>query len=839
MKINVAPYSYILRRHLLLVTGVLVIISLFSCNPTKKLHSGEYLLNKNKVIYRLNAPPKAKGLATDITDIGKEGIEKLEIPQRIAPSEVLPYVKQKPNTKILFVFPFYLYLYNLPDSVNTAKAKVLRDSAYIIKARKKGWKDEKLKRKIDRKTGREWIMSQGEAPIILDSALALKSTEQIKTFLFNKGYFNATVKDSIHIGGQKADVSYIIKPGKPYKINNVNYLFEDLQLAAEVFTDTANCKIRKNDIYDKDILDAESERITRQLNNSGYYYFSKQYIYYTLDTNNKTHRINLTINVKKYLERDKANKDSTVEVSHVRYYIRHVTVQMNYDPTKVASYHAGDTVNYEGLTIVYPKGGQLCLKPNILKLKIFIAPGNIYKISNRESTYAGLTQLNEFSFISIKYAPGKDSNYVDCFIQLMPIVKHSVGAEFELTNTGGDAGTQGDVSYENYNQFNGAEKLIFKINGGLIAQQGFTSKTGDFLFNTAELGPELDLSIPRSLFPFTFVNSQTTIKLSFDYEERPDYYLRHVLGFSYAPIDIYSPNKKRHFTFALFEWNLVNASLSPAFIQQLDQYNLFFQNSFQNQVITDGRLSFVLNTQDPSRRKKHFDYFKFDFEFSGLVLAAAKNLLGLPFESGSYYIRQFNAPFSQYFKLDGEWRHYFILDRKQQIATRLLAGIGVPYGNSTEMPYTKSFWAGGSNDIRAWAIQTLGPGGSPPPVNNITIAGQVGEVKLEGNIEYRVKLIKYFDLAWFIDAGNIWLLRSVANQGIQNAYMETSGPDPFWNEIAIGTGPGFRFDFDYFVFRVDLGFPVRDPALSAEHRIVPIDESLSRIQLNIGVGYPF
>jgi len=840
MKINVVRHLTISRKGFPLITGVLAMISFFSCNPEKKLPKGEYLLNRNKIIYRFGSAEKAKGLTTDIADIGKEGIEKFEIPQRIAPSQILPYVKQKPNTKIFFVFPFYLYLYNLPDSVNTAKAKERRDSAYIIKARRKGWKDEKLKRKMDRRTGREWIMSQGEAPIVLDSALTQKSTEQIKTFLFNKGYFNAEVKDSVHISGQKADISYIIKPGKPYKIKTIQYLFEDPTLAAEICSDTVNSKIKKNEIYDQDILDGERDRITAELNNSGYYYFSKQYVSYTLDTNSKTHFINVTINIKKFLQRDKIDRDSTIEINHILFHIRHVTVQMDYDPTKVSFYHAGDSISYQGLIIVYPDKQQ-CLNPAVLKPKIFVIPGDVYRASNKEDTYTGLSQLNEFSYISIKYTPVNDSNYVDCYIQLMPVVKHSFGADFELTNTGGDAGTEGDVSYENYNQFNGAEKLIFKINGGFIAQQGFTSKTGNFLFNTANLGPEVDLAIPRPGFPFSLfhfarkVNPQTSIKLSFNYEERPDYYLRHVLGASYS-FD-YDPVKNQHITIALLEVNLVNASLNSSFSDSLKNYNLYFQNSFKSQLITDSRVSWTYTTQNPNKRQRHFSYIKFNIENSGFDLFALQHLgiVQFPMGSDGYYISGL-PPYSQYVKGDIEYRHYFIQGTKQKYVFRFLAGVGLPYDNSSAMPYTKSFWAGGSNDIRAWQIQTLGPGASPSSPDG----GEVGETKLEGNVEYRVNLIKYFDFAWFIDAGNIWLIRSPADEGLPLAYMNgIRSPNPFYNEIAIGTGPGFRFDFNYFVFRVDLGLPVKDPSLPAQHRILSFDESLKRVVLNIGVGYPF
>lgn len=844
MNITVVPHKYTPRRFLLLVTGALIMALLFSCNTVKKVQKGEHLLTHNHVIYRFGSTQKNKGIATDITDIGKEGIEKFEVPQRVNAAAVLPYVKQKPNTRIFFIFPFYLYLYDLPDSVNTATAKARRDSAYILKARKKGWKDEKLKRKMARRTGREWIMSQGEPPVIFDSSLTQRSTEQVRTFLFNKGYFDAEVKDSIHLSDQKANVFYIVKLGKPYKIRNVQYAFEDLGLATEILSDTANCKIKKKDVYDKDIIDAESDRITTELNNAGYFYFTKQYVSYTLDTNSKSHFINVTINIKKFVQRDRFNRDSTIETNHIAYHIRHVIIQMNYDPTKIGFYNPTDSILYNGILIVSP--GELLLKPKILQPKIFVNPGDLYRVENRENTYAGLAQLNEFSYVSVKYIPVADSNYLDCYIQLMPVVKHSVGAEFEGTNTGGDLGVAGDLSYANYNQFDGAEKLQFKINGGLIAQEVFSSGNSNTLLNTEDLGPELDLFIPRPLFPYNsllqlfplnlinYTNPQTSLKLTFDYQLRLDDYVRHVLGLSYG-LDFSSKNKKSHFTLALFEWNLVNAYLTPYFIQQLDNYNLFFQNSFQNQVITDGRFSWTYTTQNSLKKRTHFMYLKPDIEWSGLVFDAAKHLLNLPLESGSYYIQQFNSPYSQYIKLDADFRQYFLQGKKQTYVLRFFGGYGLPYANSTGLPYTKSFWAGGSNDIRAWPIQELGPGGSPASL----VAGQVGEIKLEGNFEYRVKLVKYFDFAWFIDAGNIWLIKSVANQGIQRAYMETSGPDPFWDEIAIGTGPGFRFDFDYFIVRFDLGEPIRDPSLSPGHRILSLDRSIHRTVLNIGIGYPF
>ncbi len=782
----------------------------------------------------------------------KRGIEQFQIPQKIAPSEVLPYTKQKPNTKILFIWPFYLELYNLPDSAKAAAKQAKRDSFLVEKNRrriakgKKSWTPEDSISKFEpRFLSKSWIMAQGEPPVILDSALTEKSRVQIQSFLFNKGYFEAKVKDSVHKRGRKAEVTYILKPGKPYKISNIRYFFEDLGLAPEIYSDTVHSLIRRNDIYDKDNFDAESDRLTRQLNNAGYYYFTKQYVSYTLDTNSKTRLIEVSINIKKFVQRDPDNKDSTIQTNHVRYYIRHVTIQMDYDPSSTF-YHPRDSMMYDGLKIM-DTVGKLCMKPNKFRLKIFVTPGDVYRIINREDSYTGLSQLGEFTYISVKYVPVKDSNVVDCYIQLMPRVKHDFGTSLELTNTGGDGGIQGDLSYGNYNQFRGGEKLQVKIVGGLIASQLLATGSKNteinkyIPLNTVDFGPELDLTLPRpwlffNIFKFKRrVNPQTNFKLSYNYQQRPDY-TRRILGGSYS-FD-YDPIKNQHLTFTLFEVNFVNANLSQDFADTLRHYNLFLQNSFKNQVITDGRASWVITNQVGGRQKRFF-YIKLNGEFSGLLFDAFKHVLKLPVDSnGIYHVPALNAPYSQYFKLDGEYRQYWLLGnaQKQKIVFRALAGWGYAYYNSTEMPFSKSFWAGGSNDIRAWAVQTLGPGGS----TSSAVLGHIGDVKLEENIEYRVSLIKYFNFAWFFDAGNIWLLQNKGTQGIPLAYFEYKGPNVFWTQTAVGTGPGFRLDFGFFVIRFDIGQPIRDPSLSAGHRLIPLhDYTAKRTVYNFGIGYPF
>jgi len=815
------------RRILLFLAVFVVSTFLFSsCKPTKRLGKDEYLLTRNTINYHF---PK-----------GESELEQIIIPREIDKSQVSPYLRQKPNTKIFGLIPFRLYVYNMSDTVKSNIHKAKRNAKFIAKAAKKGWKDDKLKRKLGRNTGREWLMNQGEAPVKFDSSQMESSAEQIRKFLFNKGYFNARVKDSVHFRGKKAEVSFSLFPGNPYKINKIDYTFEDSTLKWRVLADTAGCLIKNGVTYDQDNLYAEGARITKNLNNSGYYYFSKGYVGYLLDTNSKTHTVDVTFTINKSVKLDPKNPTAQISSSHRWMQIRNITVEMQYDQSN-AAYHAEDTVIYNGIKYVAPKG-EMALKPSILAGKIFLINHDTYRIDNVDNTYTGLSQLKAFRYISIKFAEVKDSNMLDCYIQLLPFVKHSVGSELDLTYTGGDDGIQGDVSYLNNNQFKGAEQLQFKITGGFVAQKLLTSNTGQINpyipLNTIDLGPELDLSVPRPLFPLRSswfkprVNPQTSLKLAYNFQQRPDY-SRHILSLSYS-FD-YNSVPNQHFTIVPFEWSYVNANLSAEFSKLLQSYNnLFLENTFKNQAITDGRVTYTSNTQ--SSGKSQFDYLKLEGELSGLVLFALKGPLGLKKDAAGDYDITSDIPYSQYIKGDIEWRHYFILDKSNRIVIRELVGGGLPYDNSQELPFTKSFWAGGSNDIRAWQLQTLGPGG----INSSDLLGQVGDIKLEFNQEYRVSLIRFFGLGIFLDEGNIWLIKNKANEGIPLAYFQSVGKNNFLSEMAVGAGLGFRFDFTYFVFRVDLSNPLRDPSLEPGHRLIPFDRySIKRTVLNIGIGYPF
>jgi outer membrane protein assembly factor BamA len=832
---------------------ILALATLFaSCNPAKRLESGQYLLTKNNVVYQsqLTAKPQKNNLINNnITAIPGSEIQKLALPPELAVNQILAYVKQKPNTKILGGIPLHLLVYNLVDPEKMKEKRVLKDRKIDEKNKKieekniiREQKDKKprpYKSKEPKAFSREWVRGVGEAPVILDSVYMAGSVEQIRRYLHTKGYFDASVRDSVHVKGNYAEVFYIIRQGKPYTINRVTYELDDTTLANVIYKDSVNSLIRDGANYDEDALKNERDRITKVLKDDGYYAFSKEYIHYDIDTNASTKKASITIGIKKYAYLYAGRTDSVIETLHSKYFIRRVIIQMGYNPVE-PNYVASDTTFSNGYIITYPHSSPE-YHPHSILSKIYIKPGDMYESVNVENTYSGLSQLKAFRYVNIHWVPLADSNKLDCYIQLMPNTKLSMALEAVGNNTGGDWGLQGDVLYQDNNLLKGAEILQVKLKGAWEAQtliSGSNTNNGDLskglTLNTFEIGPDISLSVPRPLNVFNLIrinpaiaNPQTAFRIIGDYQNQPSYQ-RYIVTGSYG----YDWNcwKHDHMNITLFEVNYVNAINSQAFIDNIIATgNFFLRNSFTTHAITDGRVTWIFNNQALTKLR-NFDYLKISGEWSGFLLHLVDHWLNQPDQIIA-------NPYSHYVKADIDYRHYIVLSKDDKLAFRFLAGAGLPLLNDAaqELPFDKSYWAGGSNDIRAWAARTLGPGAS----NQSLVVAQVGDIKLEANEEYRLNVIKFFGLAFFLDEGNIWLLNK--NPSVLHGEFELSGRYGFLNELAVGTGVGFRFDFTYFVFRVDLGLPLVDPTKDNSWSLPQIHDTfvIRRLAVNYGIGFPF
>lgn len=781
-----------------------------SCGSTRKLNDGQYLLVKNTIE----------------VDSGK--VDK---------SELTKYIRQKPNRKIIGFFRFHLWVYNLVDLDK-------------VEARKKELKEKRdrknLKRvaknkepKEPRRSFGEWMLSIGEAPVILDSILTTSTEKQFEIYLRNKGYFNSEVSSTTKLKRKKAWVTYFIKPHRPYTLSNIVYSIYNPELKAIISdSDVENSLLKKGMRYDADIFQKERERITTELKNRGYYFFTTENIIYEADTSIGDSGVELTLMVRSNMEKDFGKPDTTLSPKEFRpYTIGKVFLNTEYYPKNVAA-ATNDTLVYNKYSLIYRR--KWTIDPELLMGSVFFKPGERYVARNLENTYRQLSTLRVYKFINIQFEE-KQGDKLNCYIQLTPAARQSFSFEAQGTNTGGFPGLFADVVYQNKNVFRGAETFEIRLKGGLESQVVFDGGDGKTpIFNTLQMGPEASLTIPRFLFPGSryfkvskYFRPQTKIRLAYDFQQRPDFtrsIFRTTYGYEWRE------TAQKRWTANPIEINFVNIyNQSTAFLDRINSINdQLLRNTFISHITSSGVYSYTFNNQDINKMK-NFTFFRAIVEFSGNIPWLISRLVGSEKdENGSY--RVFNIPYAQYFKFDFDVRRYIAINPRSTFVMRLAAGRGTSYGNLLVLPYEASFFGGGANGIRAWRARTLGPGSFPDSLH--TSIDQFGDMKLEVNLEYRFDIYKYLKMAAFVDAGNIWLIRKDVNRPGGEFALNR-----FYKEIAIGAGLGARLDFNFFIIRLDAAYPIYNPGNDEANnqRWLGVDDKIlmKRMVFNLGIGYPF
>ena len=807
---------------------IALLLLLFSCSPTRRLKEGEYLLVENTI---------------------------LDHSTKLDKKEMEPFIKQKPNRKIFAVFRFHLWLYNLVNEDRLKRKQIERDN-HVNRLNESRIARGKKPKTRKRKLVGEWLEEIGEPPVIYDSMYSKKSTAQLKLFLNSKGYFISSVKDSANLKhNKKAEVFYKIKAESPYTIAGLRYVIPDELVKYYVFSDTSHSLIKRGDNYDQDVLQKERDRITTQLNNEGYFLFTRDYIHYAVDTGTYKNKVNITLSIKNYSERYAANSDSLIEQPHQRFYIKNVYIQPDFiskklDPVKKDTTQTGDYFILHN--------GDLRYKLKVLLDAIFIRKGELYQAQKASDTYKRLSELKAFKGINISFTRVA-TDQLDCYIQLSPILKQSFTIETQGKYTSGNWGAELSTVYQNRNVFRGAEVLELRLKSGAELQPTFNSDDSQNpirKFNTVEVGPEANLYIPRFLLPFKIhsskqSNPKTIFTSAYTYQHRPDY-TRYLTNLSYG-YTWKETEKKRHLINPIVI-NFVKVNLSEDFENHLnnevkDQY---IRNSFIDHLTTSTRYTFTFNEQD-IKKLANFPFFRFNAESSGNVLRGIYGLVNSispnTFEKDSFGRYSLaGIPYSQYLRTDIDYRYYFNSNEISKVVVRFAAGIGLPLMNFTSLPYERRFFSGGSNGIRAWRSRSLGPGGYQDSL--LTGFDQFGDGQLEGNLEYRFKLFKMIHGAVFMDAGNNWLRKTDAAH--KDAEFKLNR---FYKEIAIGSGIGIRGDFSFFVLRLDIGIKVRDPQFTESERWVVrhwfdnkwkstyeathSSRKYNFTVFNIGIGYPF
>lgn len=757
---------------------------LASCSSTKFVPQGKYLLNRIDI-------------KVDDKNLKKEDLRA--------------YIKQKENLRILGFLKFHLGLYNLSSA----------------------------------KKENGWFKRIGEAPVLYDAYQAKRSKDQLEIFLKNKGYYNAVVTDSAEIDAQKRKLNLIFKvrAGKPYRIRKYNYSIKDNSVRELVLKDTINQLIKPNNIFDLDVLNAERQRLAGYLKNRGYYKFTEDFISFLADTAFNNHRVDLTVNIN-----DKPATDDSVGFKLQKYKIRNYVI----DPDMRTADFSGepkaekaDTLRNENYLFIY--SGKLLYKPGVFYNLNRIPDSTYYCQQNVEKTYRALNRLRQFKLININFdetnAFDKDSiPLLDCKMLLSPLPRQNISVDVEGTNSSGNLGVAGNLNYQQRNVFGGAEVFDLQLRGARERQQALISNNS-LNFNTREFGVESSLTIPKFLSPFlshrwfSFQIPETKFTVGFNYQSRPDY-TRTITNFKFG-YNWKTSNFQYHI-FNPIDFNyVVLYSFNPEFINTIQ--DLYIKSSFTDHLIVASNYSWTYNTQNANKRED-YKYFRVNLESAGNLLSLYSKLIDKSKTSvvdtvtnqlASYY-RILNTRFAQYVKGDFEYRYGHVINDKSSVVARAFAGIGVPYGNFNVLPFEKKYFTGGANGIRAWQVRSLGPGSYKAPANSYP--NQSGDIKLEANLEYRVKLFWMIEGALFTDAGNIWAINSLDNR--PGALFKF---DEFYKQIAVGSGAGLRFDFTYFLFRLDLGMKMRDPSLPAGRRFIPGSYKITTDDFNLSfaIGYPF
>lgn len=774
-----------------------------ACSVTRHIPEGSYLLTRVSVETDKEAPRQ----------------------ERITASELEKYIRQSPNKRFLGTY-FYVWLYEQAD---TAKHN-----------RWNNWK-----RKI------------GEAPVLLDMNLTERSLQNFKIYLDSKGFYASEASYEVDSTRHphKASVTYRIRQGAPYRIDTIAYEFRDRFLEPIILADTARSLIHRGDIFDITRLDAERTRIATYLKERGYYNFSVSSIEYVADTLQGGQRVGVTMVVKPYLAGYNAQSEPIFE-DHKVYRIGQVDVFPEYDPAAVRMdstlLQRLDTTRYEGLRIIYD--GKPHLRPAVLRQTIPFYTNYLYNSSQVNRAYSDLIGLGYFKSARIAFTeqPAADSTasyvsyigadstagrftkegYLQCRILCTPALKQSFKADIEGSTTSSFYGLKATVGYQNRNIFRGAESFDVSFTAGYEFM-----KAPDARKKTAkEFGVTTSLLFPRFLSPwsasrFHSINQpKTKLEVSVNYQDRP-FYRRTLSSASFSYL--WSNNRYSSFSLRPIDINVVDVSyLDAQFLE--DTENEYLKKSYESQFI--GGLNFSYTYKGQLRNLGgNSTLIRFNLETAGNLIDGFEHLFSRP-DAGKEYYSIFGLRYAQYFRADLSLSRTIMLGEKVALAGRLYGGVGMAYGNSegVTIPFDRLFYAGGSGGMRGWTPRTLGPGSVPKP-SDTSYPTQLGDMKLEANLELRFPIWGIFHGATFFDLGNIWYVRQTDGSIPDAALFHF---DSFYKQLGFNTGLGLRFDIKFVVLRLDWGIQLHNPNNPAGERWIH-DFRWKNTALNFGVGYPF
>ena len=844
-----------------------IVVLLASCNTLKRVGENELLLSKNNIF---------------------------EDQQKISNQDIESLIIQKPNSTLLG-YPLRLNLYNLakvnPDSSYNEwlarKDKREQRLSGILSKKQVG----RLGESFLVKGYSEWFKRIGEAPEIVDTVRASKTVNRLTAYYSTKGYFNNRATFEIVPGKkkQRAEINYNVELGKPYMVDSLTSNVSSKVIDSIYRANINESLIKEKKQFDLGDFNNERNRLTNLFRNSGVYNFQESSITYNITRDTTPSNDDQLMHVELSIEDLRRRGDTAItRVPYKVYQFERINIypdhsfDVNQDSLKKL-----EVGNYN---IYYQN--KLRYKPKALTNAIFLEKDSIYREIDRVRTLRQISNLNTFKYPNIVFVEDSTGTRLTSDIYLAARPKFSLGIDFDVTHSNiQELGIGLGISLVSRNIFRGAETLSLNARGtfGLLSDD---SSTEQFF---TEVGGDINITFPRFVFPFvntdnivpryslprTRVSVGTTFQKNIGLDKIS---LNNILGYYWTPSlqnnhavellnvqfvrnvnpdryynvyqssynnlndvaqdytdepslqDFFEPTGDPLVPFALIipegTSGFTDAILTGSVVSPEDDFETVRSLEERRIRLTENNLIFATNyTFNKSNRENindnSFSNFRLKVESAGNLLAGISNII--EFEKNEVGDRLvFGVPFSQYMKTEVEYIKHWDLRRTKVLAFRSFAGIAVPYGNSNSVPFVRSYFGGGSNDNRAWFPYSLGPGRTDN-VNDFNEAN----FKLAFNLEYRFPVAGSLKGAVFADAGNIW-----------NVWDNVEDPDATFNgfsslaDIALGTGFGLRYDFNYFVFRVDTGFKTYNPAEEPSMRWFR-EYNFANAVFQIGINYPF
>lgn len=760
---------------------LLLFLFLLSCNVTKNLPDNETLY---------------KGSKFEVV----KAQDSMQLNIKDTKEELATLIRKKPNAQILG-YPYKLAVYNL---MGEPKGKGL---SY-------------------------WIKNKIGEPPVLGSGIDInKNVAIIENRLENRGFFGSTATVDTTKKNKELHIVYkaIVQPA--YNIRNLEFRFDSVTAIGRNIHELARASfLQKGARYDLDIIKSERARIDAGLKEKGMYFFNPDFLIADVDSAVGDHQVDMFLRLKK----------ETPPKAKQEYRLNEVYVFADYTAdTDTSMQVVKQQSRFAGGYHIYDP--QHKVRTSVFKRALVFKPGDLYSREMHNQSLKRLVNLGMYKFVKARFQETDTSKQpsLNAFYYLTPAPIKSLRAEVSgLTKSNNSAGTEISLTWRHRNLLRGAEQFSAKIYGGLERQVYSQQPT----ISTNRFGVEFNLLSPRMIGPFKVKSKgdftpQTKSTLGYEFFERNTQYTMNSAKLSFGYI--WKRDITQEHRLDIVSLNLVQPTyINPDYQLMLDT-NITLARSIEKQFIVGPNYNYNYNSLIVANNRPNNYYFNWNIDLSGNIMGAVtgadikngiqKNFLGIPF--------------SQYVKTELEFRYYLKLSKRNTLASRILGGIGYAYGNSTNLPFVKAFFGGGTNDIRAFRARSLGPGSyyaGNAATSTVSLPDQPGDLKLELNSEFRFKLFSVLYGALFVDAGNIWTIR---NDTSRPGSQFTSS---FLKQFAVGIGTGLRVDVSYFVVRLDFSIPVRKPFLPEGNRWVfdkiafGDDEWVKQnLIFNIAIGYPF